>query len=161
MMAQPTALDVYTTGAAGARQTVFSPGEAIQFNIAHTLSSDLPIGTLYKAMWIIQRYQPIIALDDDDFEVICDITRIITFDDSYPSHSVITWWNSVLPSASPFPLEVEEIQRESALNLLASDLYFALSLGGLWKLTGVVELTEGYTGRPFSSYTGWHFRINL
>jgi hypothetical protein len=155
----PTIIDLFTAGASGSRQTVFSRGDPLQFNVVHTLSEDLPLRVRYRATWIIERYEQALAFEEvEDFELLFEVRRMFSFDSSYRFRTMRTFFDFTLPAAAPPPFPVRG-SRQDVLRFLTDDMNLALAVAGLWKVTVNVELTETHTGRPFSVLSDWHYRV--
>jgi hypothetical protein len=152
-MSQLTILDVYTTGGDGGRQTVFAPGDSIQFNTYFNLTTDSPNGSMLKVTWFVERYEQVILNGGDDFELLL-IRKAFTYNFQITSAEATVMMNMPIPQPPP---DTQNVNSASIQNLVLSDAWALLP--GLWKLNTVMEFTETFAGHQFSVYGDWHYRI--
>lgn len=168
-MPEPILIDVFTLSESGQRANIFSQGERIEFFLIHSLSEDGAIGTPYKATFILDHYLNTEVVVDaahahglvfrpDEYPMLFNIRRLFTYDGTYASRNRGTYFRRYIPEEQVFEGPRYDTVAQ-VISYLSEDLNFALSQPGLWRLKGMVELTEASTGRPFSVFGDWHYKI--
>jgi hypothetical protein len=167
-MSGPTLLDVYTTGADGNRRSEFRPTDLFQFNTAHTLSDDLPLGTGVIVHWIVERYEemgfenePSVLNGTSNIPItmVCVMRRLFHRQTTYQWRSQIDWMNFTLPDLPDPSVPVVGLDQAGLVDYVKND-WGILSQPGLWKLTSLVEL-EFNPDTPIAGDASWNYRILL